>query len=88
MPEAQSSFLRHDVPSAPAAPACAGVLGVVGGDAGSVGVAASPGDGSAAGGGGGALTLVVERGPHAIRNTAISDSRILMRASYTSRHGK
>jgi hypothetical protein len=87
MPEAQSSFLRHVVPSAPAAAVCAGVVGAGVCGAGSVGVAVSPGDGSAAGGGG-ALMLVVERGPHAIRNTAISDSRILMRASYTSRHGK
>ena len=51
---------------------------VVGG-AGSVGVAGSVGAGCA----GGPVIVVVCGGPHAIRNAAISNSRILMRASYT-----
>jgi hypothetical protein len=60
-----------------------GGLGGVGslGGAGSVGVAGSVGAGSA---GAGAL-FAAERGPHPISTTAISNSRIRMAASYTSR---
>jgi hypothetical protein len=91
-PDAQSPSFKHDAPSAAAVPACTGVDGAVGsaGVAVSVGVAGSLGEGS--GVDGGAVTVdgpVDDAGAlHAIRNTAISNSRALMRASYTSLHGK
>lgn len=89
-PDAQSVPARHAAPSAAAPAACAGPSCGAGslagpgsvagpgslGGAGSVGVAGSVGAGALFG---------AERGPHPISTAAISNSRIRMAASYTSR---
>ena len=87
-PDAHAALSKHGLPSASGVDEDdAGPLGpcVIGGGA-SIGVAVSP-----AGGGGGGAVCVVDDGPlrgvQPIRNTAISNSRIFMRASYTPRHG-
>lgn len=88
-PDAQSVPARQAAPSAAAPAACAGASCGAGslagpgslGGAGSVGVAGSVGAGSTGAG----PTLDAERDPHPISTAAISNSRIRMPASYTSR---
>lgn len=88
-PDEQSSALKQGPPSA-----CGAVGGAVGGVAVSGGlvgvVAGSVGVGASLIGGsdGGGVELGAERGPHAISNATISNSRIRMGASYTPHHGK
>jgi hypothetical protein len=63
---------------------CGGDAGATGGAGSGDGAGSLDGDGGG-GGGGGAVTVVVCGGPHATKHAVISNSRILMRASYTRR---